>query len=403
MEAKEVIQRLCKLQSEVYEHIGQSDAADCFCGEGGFWQTGEYDGTHEHGYRNDGKALEFIERAVRAALPAQAQPVAQDIVAGCMVRFKPEELEDRRRHRFTTDHPELLALMRGEAVRVNHVIRPSAYVGEQGRFLALHLDWLERATPVHAQAQGEAVAVPEGFRLVPTPEKLRELLVVGARIRIGEQYAKENGWKAGEILTLVEGEFDSENGLFCDTEYAPAVWNEEVGEFDSIYHLFENDLSEFRDCEVLGIAPPSPAKGGDTTGADIDIDVLTRAVDCPVCIAKAGEKCWGDGGLGRGAYRMERVHLGRTIRTALADRDARLSALSAEVEAKWIPVSERLPVQCEEPYQIAVLCVKRHEKGNYAGQQIKSVVQDWVVRRWPERFTHWTAFPAAPSRKEDGQ
>lgn len=104
-------------------------------------------------------ALAVVEEAIEesAALPAQAQPVAQDIVAGCMVRLKPEELEDRRRHRFTTNHPELLALMRGEAVRVNHVIRPSAYVGERGRFLALHLDWLEIATPVHAQAQGEAV------------------------------------------------------------------------------------------------------------------------------------------------------------------------------------------------------------------------------------------------------
>lgn len=65
MDAKEVIGRLCKLQSEVQETIGFDCSADCFCKESGFWKCDGYGGTFEDGYRNDGKALEFIETAVR--------------------------------------------------------------------------------------------------------------------------------------------------------------------------------------------------------------------------------------------------------------------------------------------------------------------------------------------------
>lgn len=69
LSAADVIERLCKLQAEVYERTSDGcNAADCFCGKGGFWGTKSYGGTFEEGYRNDGKALEFIERAVREAL-----------------------------------------------------------------------------------------------------------------------------------------------------------------------------------------------------------------------------------------------------------------------------------------------------------------------------------------------
>lgn len=68
MNADEVIERLCKLQQEVQEHLGFDYSADCFCGKGGFWKAEGYGGTFEQGYRNDGKALEFIENAVRQAL-----------------------------------------------------------------------------------------------------------------------------------------------------------------------------------------------------------------------------------------------------------------------------------------------------------------------------------------------
>jgi hypothetical protein len=68
MESKEIISRLCKLQKEVHSHLGSDHSADCFCGEGGFWDVPGYEGTYEKGYRNDGACLEFIEQAVREKL-----------------------------------------------------------------------------------------------------------------------------------------------------------------------------------------------------------------------------------------------------------------------------------------------------------------------------------------------
>lgn len=58
----EVIERLCKLQEEVSTAIGYEHPADCFCKKGGLWQSPSYD---ESSYQNAGKALAFIERAVR--------------------------------------------------------------------------------------------------------------------------------------------------------------------------------------------------------------------------------------------------------------------------------------------------------------------------------------------------
>ena len=66
MEADEIIERFCLLQQEVVEAIfGYSYPADCFCGSGAKWEREGYDGTVENGYRNAGKALDFIESAVR--------------------------------------------------------------------------------------------------------------------------------------------------------------------------------------------------------------------------------------------------------------------------------------------------------------------------------------------------
>lgn len=67
MDANEVIERLCKLQAEVYAKL-DCGPADCFCGQSGFWGAEGYDGTFDGGYRNDGTALEFIEQAVREKL-----------------------------------------------------------------------------------------------------------------------------------------------------------------------------------------------------------------------------------------------------------------------------------------------------------------------------------------------
>lgn len=65
MDAKDVIERLCKLQRVAAEHVGFDHSSDCFCKQSGFWSSDDYGGTFEQGYRNDGKALLFIEQAVR--------------------------------------------------------------------------------------------------------------------------------------------------------------------------------------------------------------------------------------------------------------------------------------------------------------------------------------------------
>lgn len=58
LDADEVVRRLCILQRDVSDLIGWDHAADCFCIE-------SPNKTYEDGYRNEGKALEFIEQAVR--------------------------------------------------------------------------------------------------------------------------------------------------------------------------------------------------------------------------------------------------------------------------------------------------------------------------------------------------
>ena len=86
---------------------------------------------------------------------------------------------------------------------------------------------------------------------------LESQLVVGARVKIGPAYAAAHpNCKAGDIITLVRGEFEHENGLYTEHVSVPSIWDSDSREFDSIYHLFENDLSGFMDCEIL---PPPMA------------------------------------------------------------------------------------------------------------------------------------------------
>lgn len=66
MKHTEVIERLCILQAEVQQVIGFEHAADCFCGNSGFWASYGYNSATD--YRNDGAALAFIEETVRARL-----------------------------------------------------------------------------------------------------------------------------------------------------------------------------------------------------------------------------------------------------------------------------------------------------------------------------------------------
>ncbi len=76
-------------------------------------------------------------------------------------------------------------------------------------------------------------------------------LNVGTKIKIGEEYASKYGLKPNEVIELIEGEFEHDNGLYTEIQYAPSVWNKGNEDFDSIYHLFGNDLESFMDCEVV--------------------------------------------------------------------------------------------------------------------------------------------------------
>ena len=84
-----------------------------------------------------------------------------------------------------------------------------------------------------------------------TPKELEKKLIVGAKIKIGKRYAKEFFCTEGEIIELVEGHFDYDNGLYTEDQIAPAVWDEKQNDYDSIYHLFGNNFEYFYDCEVL--------------------------------------------------------------------------------------------------------------------------------------------------------
>ena len=69
MTRNEVIERLCKLQTEVNEKVFHHEtASDCFCGKGGFWDSPSYT---EESYRNSGAVLEWIENAVANAIAQQ--------------------------------------------------------------------------------------------------------------------------------------------------------------------------------------------------------------------------------------------------------------------------------------------------------------------------------------------
>jgi hypothetical protein len=81
---------------------------------------------------------------------------------------------------------------------------------------------------------------------------LEEKLVVGTKIKIGEKFSKKNKyWDVGDIITLINAAYEVDNGLYTIIEYAPSIWNNKIEEYDSIYHLFENDLSGFLDCEII--------------------------------------------------------------------------------------------------------------------------------------------------------
>jgi len=86
-------------------------------------------------------------------------------------------------------------------------------------------------------------------------ENVLPKLIVGAKVKIGKNYSKKGRFKAGQVITLIEGWFEYENGLYTEDISAPSIKadddDDDDDDFDSIYHLFGNDLEYFADCEVL--------------------------------------------------------------------------------------------------------------------------------------------------------
>jgi hypothetical protein len=68
LSAQDIVTRLCDLQASLFAELPNVESADCFCQKGGYWGTENYGGTFAEGYRNDGRALKFIEDAVREKL-----------------------------------------------------------------------------------------------------------------------------------------------------------------------------------------------------------------------------------------------------------------------------------------------------------------------------------------------
>lgn len=79
-------------------------------------------------------------------------------------------------------------------------------------------------------------------------------LKVGTKIKIGKLSSEKCGHKEGEVIELIEGWFEHDNGLYCEDVSEASIWDEEAKDFDSIYHIFGNDLEDFLDCEILN--PP---------------------------------------------------------------------------------------------------------------------------------------------------
>lgn len=79
-------------------------------------------------------------------------------------------------------------------------------------------------------------------------------LKVGTKIKIGKVFIEKGdseGLKEGQIITLIEGVFEDWNGLHSVTQTAPSILIQGEVDFTSIFHLFENDLSGFMDCEII--------------------------------------------------------------------------------------------------------------------------------------------------------
>jgi len=76
-------------------------------------------------------------------------------------------------------------------------------------------------------------------------------LKVGDKIKIGKKCADKTGFKENEIIILIKDFFYEYNGLYDDTQIAPAIVGVPGDDYDSIFHLFGNDLEDFLDSEII--------------------------------------------------------------------------------------------------------------------------------------------------------
>ncbi len=84
--------------------------------------------------------------------------------------------------------------------------------------------------------------------------ELEEKLIIGTQVKIGKQFAdyiRIDELTEGKIITLVEGHFEYDNGLYIQDQTAPSWWNKDADDFESIYHLWGNKLTDFMDCEIV--------------------------------------------------------------------------------------------------------------------------------------------------------
>lgn len=113
---------------------------------------------------------------------------------------------------------------------------------------------------------------------------------------------------------------------------------------------------------------------------------------------EAAEYGWQDGVDKAVEHVPEDIYTADQVRELLSEA----AALAEQVQGQqWISVKDRLPEQCDRAYQVAAICTKKYgDDTNYAGQGVRGIYQDWVIRKWPQNFTHWMPLPAAPIASE---
>lgn len=147
----------------------------------------------------------------------------------------------------------------------------------------------------------------------------------------------------------------------------------------SMYVKLEDMEALLGEAKAVGAVP-------ELTDAQID-DVL-HALDCAaldVCVYEYGLPNHGD----------HIPNLRAAVRAALASSPAL-------PEQGWISVKDELPPEGPKAYRVIAVCVKQYGADtNYAGQGIKGVYQDWVIRLWPHNFQYWMRLlPTPPAAKE---